>query len=278
VSAAPIPDPRTAAGAAGLAELIADPARSVVAVDFDGTLAPIVRDPASARPAAGARAVLEELAERVGRCALVTGRPAAEAARLAGLDPAAGVLVVGHYGLQRWSAGRLDSPAPSPEVEAARSRLADVLRAAPPGVTLEDKTHSLAVHTRPAADPAAALEEVRPRLEQLARELGLEAVPGRYVVELRPRGVDKGSALRDLIAERDAHSVVYIGDDLGDLPAFDAVEAHRRSGGTGLTVASVDLAAEDGPAELAARADLLLGGPDRVVAFLASVAAAIGAG
>jgi trehalose 6-phosphate phosphatase len=136
--------------------------------------------------------------------------------------------VLGHYGLQRWSGGRLDSPPASPAIDQARRALADVVAGAPEGVHLEDKEHSLVVHTRPAADPAAALAGLHPQVAQIAASLGLEVVPGRFVVEVRPPGVDKGLAVRRLVEQLDARVALYVGDDLGDLPAYDAVESLRR--------------------------------------------------
>jgi len=267
-----LPRPRTLAGAVGLQVLLDDPSRAVVAVDFDGTLAPIVDQPSDARPAAGAVEALVALAAALGRCAVVSGRGAEDVVRLGGLDGVPGLVVLGHYGLQRWADGRLDSPPPAAAIEAARPLLAELVAAAADGVHLEDKEHSLVVHTRPAADPVGALAALTPQVTDVAERLGLECVPGRYVVEVRPPGVDKGLAVRRLVEEVAAAAVVYAGDDLGDLPAFDAVDAVREDGIMGLTVASV--AGDDAPAELAARADLVLGGPDAVVAFLADIAAA----
>ena len=128
------------------------------------------------------------------------------------------------------------------------------------------------VHTRPAADPAAALEALTPTVEQVARDLGLETVPGRYVVEVRPPGVDKGVAVRRLVERHGARAVVYVGDDLGDLPAYDAVERLRSEGVAGLTVAS---AGADAPPQLATRADVVVDGPVGVVAMLQALATAI---
>ena len=271
-----LPDPVTAAGRAGLAALIADPARSVVAIDFDGTLAPIVERPDDARPTPGPVAALTALADRSGICAIVSGRAAADAVRLGGLDAVPRLQVHGHYGLERWVDGVLETPEPSAAVDQARVRLEPVLAGAPAGVHVEDKHHSLVVHTRPAADPAATLADLTPALTELAAELGLEAVPGRMVLELRPPGVDKGAAIRRMATEHQAAAVAYFGDDLGDLPAFDVVEELRTAGTPGFTVASVDPALDDSPPELARRSDLTLAGPEHVVRFLTTLAEAIG--
>ena len=96
----PLTEPATAEGRLGLAALLAEPARSVVAVDFDGTLAPIVERPEDARPAAGAVEALVALAGSVGRLAVVTGRGAEDVVRLGGLDRVDGLRVLGHYGLE----------------------------------------------------------------------------------------------------------------------------------------------------------------------------------
>lgn len=264
---------RTEAGQSGLAEVIAAPRRSVVAVDFDGTLAAIVTRPADARPAAGAIDALAAIAARVGVCAVVSGRGVDDVRALGGFERVPGLVVVGHYGLERWQDGRLTTPAQDPGVATARSRLPGLLRAAPAGVHVEDKGHSLAVHARPARDPDGAVETLRPVLQGLADETGLELAPGRMVLELRPKGTDKGLAVRELVAQHSAAAVVYVGDDLGDLAAFAAVEALRREGCAGVTVA---VAGADAPARLGEQADIVLSGPEDVVRFLADLAGAIG--
>ena len=267
-----VPEPTTQVGRAGLREILASPATAVIAVDFDGTLAPIVIRPEDARPAEGAVEALSALAAVVGAVAVVTGRGARDVLALSGLDVVPGLRVLGHYGMEEWRDGMLQAPEPLPAVAQARRRLPDVLADAPAGVHVEDKEQSLVVHTRPTADPAGVLAQLTPRLQGLADELGLETVPGRFVLELRPPGVDKGVAVRRLLDEVSASAVTYIGDDLGDLAAFAAVEQARDGGIAGLTVASVDPALDDAPAELAARADLVLAGPAAVVAFLAALA------
>jgi trehalose 6-phosphate phosphatase len=257
-----------------VAALLAEPARGLLALDFDGTLAPIVARPQDARPAPGALPVLTRLAAALGTVAVISGRPAAEVVRLGGLDGVPGLRVLGHYGLQSWQDGRLATPEPVAGVEQARRRLPELLAHAPEGVYVEDKTHSVAVHSRPAENPQQALDDLTPALWELAAATGLEAVPGKYVLELRPPGVDKGTALRELVSESGAATVIYVGDDVGDLPAFRAVTALREAGEIeGLAVAAIVPDAIDVPAELRDAADLVLPGPDGVVAWLSGVAA-----
>jgi len=264
------PRARTTEGQAGLDALLAGPRAALIAADFDGTLAPIVADPEAARAHPGAVPVLAALACSVGTVAVITGRPAAQAVAYGGLEAVPGLIVLGVYGRQRWQDGALTSLDPPPSVEAARQALPGVLRraGAAEGTWLEDKGEALAVHTRRAADPEVALRALRDPLAELAAGLGLAADHGRLVIELRPPGVDKGTALTGLATERAARSVLFCGDDLGDLPAFAAVRALRGAGVPGCTVAS--RSAECPPVEQAA--DLVVDGPEGIVALLAAIA------
>ena len=235
-------------------------ADAVVALDYDGTLAPIVARPSDAVPAPGAVEVLQALAPRVRALALVTGRPADVVVELGGLHAVPGLVVLGQYGAQRWSGGDVSSPPELPDVAAAREALPPVLAAE--GAELEDKGLSLVVHTRRCADPAGALE----RLEEPVRGAagGLEVHRGRMVLELRPAGYDKRAALLSLCDPLPG-AVLFAGDDLGDLPAYDAVDELRAAGVVGLTVCS---ASDEGPASLRERADVVVDGPAGVVALL----------
>jgi trehalose 6-phosphate phosphatase len=262
--------PRTTAGRAGLAALLRAPRRALIALDFDGTLAPIVADPDEARALPEATAALRRLMPLVGTLAVITGRPASSAVQYAGLQQLPGVIVLGHYGRQRWQDGSLDSPPAPPGLADARRQLPAVLTKAGPfaGTWIEDKGDALAVHTRRAAHPDRALDALRGPLAELARRTGLAVEPGRLVIELRPAGSDKGLALKNLTAERKAAATLFCGDDLGDRPAFAAVRQLRSAGIPGLTVCS---ASAEAPA-LAAEADLVVDGPPGAAALLSSLA------
>jgi len=181
-----------------------------------------------------------------------------------------GLIVLGHYGAQRWHDGVLSDPPVPPGVQAVREALPGLLAAAgaPEGTFVEDKGSALAVHTRRTADPAAALARLREPLSKLADSTELTLEPGRLVLEFRPPGMDKGAALRRLAAERAAGSVLYCGDDLGDLTAFAAIRDLRAQGVPGCAVASEST---ESP-QVAAAADLAVDGPDGIVRFLADLA------
>lgn len=267
--------PRTDQGRAGLQALVDRPEAALVALDFDGTLAPIVADPAQARAHPDAVAALSALAQHVGHTAVITGRPAGTAVEYAGLRAAPdlrGLVVLGHYGLERWDADtdEVVAPAPPDGVAEARRRLPALLAEhLVPEAFVEDKGSSLAVHTRQVREPEAAFAKLQEPLLRLADEVGLVVEPGRLVLELRPPGVDKGGALRALVEEYDARTVVFAGDDLGDLAAFDAVDALRAEGLDGLLVCSGSTEEE----ALAERADLVVDGPEGVVVLLRALAA-----
>ena len=248
-----------------LAALRADLASAVVALDYDGTLAPVVERPSDAVAAPGAVDALRALAPRVRTLALVTGRPADVVVELGGLAGVPGLVVLGQYGAQRWADGEVTSPEPVPGVEVLRRELPALL--VPEGAELEDKGLALVVHTRPSPDPMGALERLRRPVTERAQAAGLEVHPGRLVLELRPPGYDKRGALRSL-CEPLPSAVLFAGDDLGDLPAFDAVDELRADGVAGVLVCS---ASDEGPPELRERADLVVDGPAGVVALLRSL-------
>jgi trehalose 6-phosphate phosphatase len=276
-STAPLPTPTTPPGRDALAALLAHPRRAVVALDFDGTLAPIVPDPEQARPHPDALPALTALAPKIASVAVVTGRPAEVAVRYGGFGGAPGLehlVVLGHYGAERWDAvtGEVTAPPPHPGVAAVRAELRDVLEraGARQGTWVEEKGRAVAVHTRRAEDPQATFDALRGPLADLATRHGLVVEPGRMVLELRPPGMDKGVALTEYVrALGGVDAVLYAGDDLGDLPAFAAVEKLRSEGIPGLLVCS----GSDEVTELTERADLVVDGPEGVVRLLGGLAA-----
>src|SRR2546429_19870 len=265
-----LPTPRTAAGRDGLAALVAAPATALLALDFDGTLSPVVDDPAQSRLAPGGHEALLGLSGVLGTLAIVTGRPAGVVVELGRLADIPGAVVAGQYGAERWYQGELHVPDPPAGLATVRAILPSMLADAPEGVGGEDKGLSLVVHTRRAADPGSALAALSPRVQRLASGHGLEANDGRYVLEIRPPGVDKGGALRALVAEFSPGVVAFGGDDLGDLPAYETVDALRQDGTPGLTIASASAEVS----EVADRADLVVEGPEGMVAFLDALAGA----
>jgi trehalose 6-phosphate phosphatase len=259
----------------GMARLLADPGGTLLALDFDGTLAHIVDDPAAAYGHAHAVDALARLGPRLGRIAIVTGRPVHQVLELGGFLGRSGLehlVVCGQYGAERWDA--VDgAPMPSElvaPVDQAIAVLPHLLAESDvPGARLESKGLAVAVHTRGLG--MGAHDRLIEPLAELASRLGLMVELGREVIELRLAGWDKGRVIEGLVDEFEARHVVFAGDDLGDLPAFEAVDRLRTRGYTGILVCS---ASAEQPA-LTERADVVVDGPDGVAEWLSTLADAL---
>jgi len=250
---------RPAARAAAAAELrraLAHPREIALFLDVDGTLLHIAATPAAVTIGHATIELLQRAhAATEGALALITGRAVADVDRL--FAPLA-LPVAGQHGLERRdAAGAVHRHAhPAPELGAVRDEL-DRFAAAHPGVIVEDKGLTLALHYRlaPRAGPAAAA-----LAERLAATSGgaLALQRGKMVIELRPAGRDKGTAIAEFMAEdpfRD-RTPVFLGDDLTDEYGFGVVNG--RGGlsvkvGDGPTEAKLRLADVDAVREALAR-------------------------
>lgn len=236
--------------------------QALIATDFDGTLAPLELDPQASRPVDGALTALTALTGRGARVAVITGRDAATVVRLGGLDAVPGLQVAGLYGVETWVDGVVHTPDEPPELGELRRRLPGAIRHGDPRLWIEDKRLSLVVHARRTDDPAAALAAVRTDVTGLAESLDLDVHPGSGVLEIRLPGYDKAGALRRLAGDQGA--VLFLGDDLGDLPAFAAVRALRAEGRVAYGVA----VRASGVAEVTEAADVSVERPEDAVALL----------
>ncbi|SDJ02939.1 trehalose 6-phosphatase [Frankineae bacterium MT45] len=211
--------------------------QSLIALDFDGTLAPIVARPADARPIDGALEVLRGLVEGGASVAIITGREARTALELSGVGELPGLVVAGLYGAQTWRDGELETVEAPPELDEARAQLPALVEGVSSQLWIEEKGLSLVVHARGLDDPDAAIDSLRPSVEALAAPLGLEVHAGRRVLELRLAGFDKGRALREVVAAAGRSQLLYAGDDVADRPAFAVVRELRAAGRSAWAVA-----------------------------------------
>lgn len=269
---------RTQLGREAVQSIIADPGGTLIALDFDGTIAPIIADPEYAHADPQAVAALARLGDQVGAIVVITGRPARTAVRLGGFQQYAGLdrmIVLGQYGTERWDA-QTDEVGAEPEPEAiadAAAELPEILgELGLEDVRVEHKGRAIGVHTREQNDPAAAYASLLPKLSTLVNRHGLRLEPGKFVLEIRAAGSDKGDALRGVAAETGARQVVFIGDDLGDLPAFDAVAELRAQGLPGLLVCSASTEEH----ALTEQADVVASGPGGVANLLGALADELG--
>ncbi|CAN5628856.1 trehalose-phosphatase [soil metagenome] len=242
-----------------VAALVAGLGDAVIATDFDGTLSPIVDDPTEAVLLPGAAEVLVQLSERVAELAVVSGRPVSF---LAGRTPP-GLTLVGLYGLETERDGVRTDHA---NAGVWRETMADVATAAelqgPSGMRVELKELSITLHYRGRPEIASQVEDYS---VLAAKSAGLRRRPAKMSVELHPPSdEDKGTVILRLADERTG-PVVYIGDDVGDLPAFDALDTRAASGRQVFRIAAESDEMVD---ELRQRADLLLDGPAGVLDLL----------
>ena len=254
-----------------LSPLTADPSRSALFFDVDGTLAPIVQRAQDAHVPKDSSLLLARLSRRYVRVACISGRSAADVRRLVGVG---GIAYAGSHGaellepnaaapriapeFQRWE----------PEVKSfVRDRDAPELRAL--RVRIEDKGPIMTFHWRGAPDEEAA----RARVEELAGEAesaGLWTHWGRKVLEIRPPvPVDKGQAVRELMDEY-ARAALYAGDDLTDLDGFAALAALVEEGRLEQAV-KVGVLSDEGPREIGRQADLVVDGVDGMKRVLAEL-------
>ena len=229
-----------------LARLAEDPTRAALFLDVDGVLAPIVPKPEDAHVPDETREELRRLNERYALVACISGRAGADAQGIVGVPE---LIYVGNHGLE------LDTEA-AEWGERLQRFLADVAWPA-----TENKQLTASLHYRGSQDEGAAraaLENVKARAE---RE-GFVARFGRKVLEvLPPLDVNKGTAVRQLLAERSLGRALYVGDDTTDLDGFQALDGLD----IGVRIAVVS---DEGPAELREAADLTIRGPEELLTVL----------
>ncbi|MBI5161672.1 MAG: trehalose-phosphatase [Micrococcales bacterium] len=231
----------------------------LVALDFDGTVAPEVDSPEKARALPEARdAVLRLAALPATRVALVSGRAIASLEQVSGFGD--DVLLVGSNGIEL----RLDSPDDVLALDAAEQEQLEVLQEvlgevadAIADVWLEQKPAGFALHTRLASERGARVAHLVALGEASAEVEGLTVREGKNVLEFSVRSTTKGEAIEHLRRYTHADAVFYSGDDVTDEDAFDALR-------------NDDLGLKSGPGRTAA--PYRVEGPAEVAAVLAALA------
>jgi trehalose 6-phosphate phosphatase len=231
--------------------LLHAPESAGIFTDFDGTLSEIVAVPGDARPVPGAIEALTTLAGIFGLVGVLSGRPVDF---LQSMFPPS-VVLAGLYGLERLQNGeRVDHPLGGSWREVIDD-VASVSRArGPAGMNVESKGLSITLHYRgrPRLEP-----RVRAFAESQAMRSGLECRPARMSYELHPPiPADKGSALAEL--SEGLSAVAFIGDDVGDLRAFDALDWLST---TGVHTVRVAVHSAEESDELISRADVVVEDP-----------------
>jgi trehalose 6-phosphate phosphatase len=202
--------------------------------------------------------VLTALVRRYRVVAVVSGRRSEE---LAGLLPVNGLSYFGFYGME----------GATPELAAAVAPLVERVAAAVPGTRVEHKVSSLAVHYRQSPEPMLARAALLPALDDVASANGLEVLEGKMVLELVPAGrARKGGAVERILGEHALEAVLFAGDDVADVEAFDALDRAREA--RGVEVVKVGVQSVEAPVVLLERADLVVEGPAGLVELLGQLA------
>ncbi|MDQ4142383.1 MAG: trehalose-phosphatase [Actinomycetota bacterium] len=247
-----------------VSSLLESPEQTGVFLDFDGTLSEIVDDPAAARPVEGADEVLSDLGSRLKLVAVVSGRSAHQLVDWLGPDAE----IWGLHGAERSIDGRVEVAEQAQPFVARMAVVAEQARAqlAHLGVEVENKGAMLGLHYRRASDPGTAGSRVSEAATALARDHDLAVGHGRMVVELRPPiAFSKADVVLRRSRESDLKAAAFVGDDVVDLPAFDALEELAREG---VAIARVAVDSPEAPPELLERADVVVTGPRGVVEWL----------
>ncbi|HKP20963.1 MAG TPA: trehalose-phosphatase [Thermoleophilaceae bacterium] len=241
--------------------MTADPKRSALFFDVDGTLAPIVERAQDAAVPKDTSLLLARLSRRYARVACISGRAAADVRRLVGVG---GIDYSGLHGAELLEPDSTEARVlPDfarfmPEVQSfARDRDTAELRAM--RVRIEDKGPIVTFHWRGAPDEEAAHELVK-RLASEAVSEGLWTHWGRKVLEIRPPvPIGKDRAVRELLEQRPVGVALYAGDDVTDLDAFAALAALVDSGELDDAV-TVGVSSDEGPREIVEQARIAVDG------------------
>jgi trehalose 6-phosphate phosphatase len=256
-----------------LEPLRAEPARTAILTDFDGTLAPIVEHTEDATLPDGARELLVRLTERYALVGAISGRQTLDVRTLIGLDT---IAYAGNHGLELMMPGDTEvSPDPSLDGREgdAAAFVATVAaeRLATAGLRVEDKGPIQAIHWRGVADEATA-DAAAHEIAVEAGRAGLEPRWGRKVLEIRPvGGGGKDAAIGSLLASEGLDRAVYAGDDRTDVDAFRRLGELREAGEL-VAAVRVGVLSAEGPAEIAEESDVTVADPAGWLEMLAWLA------
>lgn len=192
----------------------------LVAMDFDGTMAPLVPRAEDARATPGSAAALSLLARLPGTTtALISGRALGSLRTVA--EPDERTLLIGSHGAERWFGPEAEPLRLKPEQSQQLAVIVEVLTqvsARHAGTTVELKPASAVLHTREADDEVAALAVAVARRELAA--LGVGAKDGKRVLEASVLQADKGQGLQLLRQVSGAQGILFAGDDTTDEDGF----------------------------------------------------------
>jgi trehalose 6-phosphate phosphatase len=200
---------------------IEDPSKLAILLDIDGTILDIAPTPREVFVPHSLRETLNRLLQRAGGAvAFVSGRPVSEIDLI--FSPLQLPAIGGHGAELRLAAGEQAAPPRLPPLDPTIKRQFAAIAEAGPGIILEDKGYSLALHYRLAPDKERIVREAAANIAAAVGS-GIELLPGKLVVEIKQTGVTKATAVRELMAHAPfaGRRPLFIGDDVTDLAVFD---------------------------------------------------------
>ena len=247
--------------------VIADRLRGLVGpdllliTDFDGTLAPIVPFPAHARAIPGALPALSQLTAHLGQVVILTGRSRLSLMVALGDDVPEGVRILCNYGADD---PRHPMPTEFESIVLLLEQITALHGQLPEGVMIEEKGSSVALHTRGARQPVAALAQISMVLGPVADELGMDLQKGRDVIDIGIRFGGKAATVQRLLEERSWSAAVMFGDDHSDLDAFDVLA------GASIPTLTVGVESDEVP-DVALRSTFTVSSPTEIAALIADL-------
>jgi len=230
--------------------------------DVDGTISWIAPTPDEAVVSPMCRRYLTALIDKIDLVSVISGRSLNEVMGMVGIE---GLVYVGNHGLQMWSRG-------VPEMWPGSEQYIDTITTAvnaiksmanTEGLFIENKGLTASIHYRNSPNTEAARSMILAAAESLTKAYNLQVTEGRMVVEMRPNiDVNKGTALKSLIHKYSLSGVIYLGDDVTDVDAFEAL---HDSGVNGI---AIGVSSNEAPPQLYDKADFVIHGVSEVERFL----------
>lgn len=253
-------------------------APSGVFSDFDGTLSEIAPTPDAAEPFPGASESLDRVARLVDAAGIITGRAVGDVQSKVKVE---NLVVVGNHGLEWFEHGtHADHEAGIAAEQAIIETLAETERRLKQEVSTEDmlwenKRLTASIHYRNVEDPVEIGMKLLPIIEEEATSRGLRVSSGKMLVELRPSAVvSKGTALEQIIRDRDLKSAIFFGDDVTDVDGFRAL--HRMREESGVHTVAIAIRSDDVHPDVIAESDVVLESVEDTVAVLNRIADLLG--
>jgi len=235
--------------------------------DVDGTISETAPTPRQARISPLCRRYLAALSQHLPLVAAISGRPAQEVKDMIKIDS---MVYIGNHGLERWTGGHSEF---ARDIQDYPGIINSVLKELTPllnniaGIIIENKGITASIHYRLCREPEQVAQQILAALRNLPPVKQLRILQDRMVVELLPPlVVNKGTAISDLIQEYNLQGGIYMGDDLTDIDAFQAM--HSVSHNSDFKGLAIGIISQETPGGLVAEADFTLNGTGDVERFL----------